>query len=86
LVQGKHLSVDGSFVQANAAKETRIPREQLAEAGHLPDEAPDLIVSPNTGFLAIVALTDKKWRRLKARQSWRGHGFAEAVGSGRRYC
>ena len=32
LVQGKHLSVDGSFVEANAAKQSRIPREQLAEA------------------------------------------------------
>jgi hypothetical protein len=32
LVQGKHLSVDGSFVEANAAKESRIPREQLVEA------------------------------------------------------
>ena len=28
LVQGTHLSVDGSFVEANAAKESRIPREQ----------------------------------------------------------
>jgi hypothetical protein len=37
LVQGRHLSVDGSFVEANAAKESRIPREQLAEAAHLPD-------------------------------------------------
>ena len=32
LVRGKELSVDGSFVEANAAKESRIPREQLAEA------------------------------------------------------
>ena len=32
LVQGDHLSVDGSFVEANASKESRIPREQLAEA------------------------------------------------------
>ena len=32
LVEGKHLSVDGSLVEANAAKESRIPREQLAEA------------------------------------------------------
>jgi len=32
LVQGKELSVDGSFVEANAAKESRIPRQQLAEA------------------------------------------------------
>src|SRR5579862_3204664 len=31
LVQGQHLSVDGSFVEANASKESRVPREQLAE-------------------------------------------------------
>jgi transposase len=31
LVQGQHLSVDGSFVEANASKQSRIPREQLAE-------------------------------------------------------
>lgn len=31
-MQRKHLSVDGSFVEANAAKESRIPREQLVEA------------------------------------------------------
>jgi hypothetical protein len=35
LVQGKHLSVDGSFVEANAAKASRIPREQLAEAAQV---------------------------------------------------
>jgi transposase len=35
LVQGKHLSVDGSFVEANAAKESRIPREQLGEAAQV---------------------------------------------------
>jgi len=35
LVQGKHLSVDGSFVEANAAKESRIPRKQLAEAAQV---------------------------------------------------
>src|SRR5512141_9040 len=35
LVQGKSLSVDGSFVEANAAKERRIPREQLAEAAQV---------------------------------------------------
>jgi transposase len=32
LVRGENLSVDGSFVEANAAKESRIPRQQLAEA------------------------------------------------------
>ncbi len=35
LVQGKQLSVDGSFIEANAAKESRIPREQLAEAARV---------------------------------------------------
>jgi transposase len=35
LVRGKALSVDGSFVEANAAKESRIPREQLAEAAEV---------------------------------------------------
>jgi len=35
LVEGKHLSVDGSFVEANAAKESRIAREQLAEAAQV---------------------------------------------------
>ena len=35
LVQGKHLSVDGSLVEANAAKESRIPREQLQEAAQV---------------------------------------------------
>jgi len=35
LVQGKQLSVDGSFVEANAAKESRIPRLQLGEAAHV---------------------------------------------------
>ena len=32
LVRGDNLSVDGSFVEANASKESRIPREQLTEA------------------------------------------------------
>jgi transposase len=35
LVEGKHLSVDGSFVEANAAKESRIAREQLAQAAQV---------------------------------------------------
>ncbi len=35
LVEGQHLSVDGSFVEANAAKESRIPREQLADAAQV---------------------------------------------------
>ena len=35
LVRGDQLSVDGTFVEANASKESRIPREQLAEAAHV---------------------------------------------------
>jgi len=35
LVKGKDLSVDGSFVEANAAKESRIARQHLAEAAQV---------------------------------------------------
>ena len=34
-MQGDNLSVDGSFVEANANKGSRIPREQLAEAAQV---------------------------------------------------
>jgi transposase len=35
LVNGEHMSVDGSFIQANATNDSRIPREQLAEAAQV---------------------------------------------------
>jgi transposase len=35
LVRGDKLSVDGTFVEANASKESRIPREKLAEAAQV---------------------------------------------------
>src|ERR1700731_4600671 len=35
LVCGDELSVDGTFVEANASKESRIPREQLTEAAQV---------------------------------------------------
>ncbi|HUO59180.1 MAG TPA: IS1182 family transposase [Candidatus Acidoferrales bacterium] len=35
LVQGEHMSVDGSFIQADATNGSRIPREQLAEAAQV---------------------------------------------------
>jgi transposase len=35
LVRGQHLSVDGSFVEANAAKESRIAREQLGDVAQV---------------------------------------------------
>lgn len=34
-MRGDNLSVDGSFVEANANKESRIPREQLTEAARV---------------------------------------------------
>jgi hypothetical protein len=39
LVEGKHLSVDSSFAEANAAKGSRIPREQLVEAAQVKQTA-----------------------------------------------
>ena len=35
LVRGEQLSVDGTFVEANASKESRNPREQLSEAAQV---------------------------------------------------
>jgi transposase len=35
MVKGDHLSVDGSFIEANAAKESRVPREQLPEVAQV---------------------------------------------------
>jgi transposase len=35
LVQGDHLSVDGSFIQADASNGSRIPREQLSEVAQV---------------------------------------------------
>src|SRR5665811_2320023 len=35
LVKGEHMSVDGSFIQANANNDSRIPREQLGEAAQV---------------------------------------------------
>jgi len=40
LVQGTHLSVAGSFIEANAAKESRIPRERLGEAAQVHHTVP----------------------------------------------
>jgi len=35
LVEGEHLSVDGSFIPANASRSSRVPREQLTEVAHV---------------------------------------------------
>ena len=44
LVEGDNLSVDGSFVEANASKESRIPREQLTEAAQVKQTARQYLV------------------------------------------
>src|SRR5437868_14463845 len=44
LVRGDNLSVDGSFVEANASKESRIPRQQLAEAAQVKQTARQYLV------------------------------------------
>ena len=35
LVEGEQMSVDGSFIMANASHHSRIPREQLTEAAQV---------------------------------------------------
>src|SRR5947208_8448909 len=44
LVEGDNLTGDGSFVEANASKESRIPREQLAEAAQVKQPARQYLV------------------------------------------
>ncbi len=72
LVQGKHLSVDGSFVEANASKESRIPREQLAEAAQVNQTARQYVggtgaAEPHRRARASanqVSTTDPDWIRF----------------------
>jgi transposase len=42
-VEGEHLSVDGSFILANASRLSRIPREQLPEAAHVKGTVPEYL-------------------------------------------
>ena len=48
LVRGDHLSVDGSFIEANAAKESRVPREQLQEVAQVNCTARQYLVELET--------------------------------------
>jgi hypothetical protein len=48
LVRGDKLSVDGSFVEAKASKESRIPREQLAEAAQVNRTVREYLGIPRT--------------------------------------
>jgi hypothetical protein len=58
LVRGKHLLVDGSWVEANAAKESRIPRDRLPvspDPRKLPSDLQVMVIPTETyvGPLAI---------------------------------
>src|SRR5215813_5487178 len=44
LVKGEHMSVDGSFIQANADHHRRVPREQLAEVAKVNHTVRDYLV------------------------------------------
>jgi transposase len=46
LVEGEHLSVDGSFIPANASRLSRIPREQLPEAAHVKRTVREYLADP----------------------------------------
>ena len=43
LVEGRHLTVDGTFVLANASPHRRVAREQLAEVAHVSHTAQDYL-------------------------------------------
>jgi transposase len=74
LVQGQHLSVDGSFVEANASKESRIPREQLAEAAQVNQTARQYLVETTADHLddpVVARWSGRAWAsmlRQKPRQ------------------
>ena len=66
LVEGEHLSVDGSFIAANASRSSRIPREQLAEAAqvkltireYLTELEQQNLIEEPTHQQALVSTTD----------------------------
>jgi transposase len=47
LVRGDKLSVDGTFVEASASKESRIPREQLKEAAQVNRTVCEYLAAPS---------------------------------------
>ncbi len=61
LVQGKQLSVDGSFVEANASKESRIPREQLAEAAQVNQTVRQYLVNWSSRTRPKSRCTSRDW-------------------------
>lgn len=61
LLAGKHLSVEGSFVEANAAMESRIPREQLVEAAQVHHTVRQCLKEVNSG---TVGYKPKKIRNF----------------------
>src|SRR6201987_5877834 len=49
LVKGEHMSVDGSFIQANADHHSRVPREQLAEVAKVNHTVREYLVELERG-------------------------------------
>jgi hypothetical protein len=91
LVQGQHLSVDGSFVEANASKESRIPREQLAEAAQVNQTARQYLVETTADHLddpVVARWSGRAWAsmlRQKPRQVNESRGVQEVVGEKSHY-
>src|SRR5207244_1651872 len=72
LVQGENLSVDGSFVEANAAKESRIPRQQLAEAAQVNHTVRQYLVDNASCVIVGVQATAAWPRKTCSRASHSG--------------
>ena len=73
LVQGEHLSVDGSFILANASTGSRIPREQLAEVAQVKRTEIVAILKKGKSFYCEQVPEGKPWHGL-----WRFPDFDPA--------
>ncbi len=63
LVKGEHMSVDGSFVQANADHHSRVPREKLAEVAEVNRTVRE--------YLAELEQENRSSRRFRSRTRFR---------------
>jgi transposase len=69
LVKGEHMSVDGSFIQANADHHSRVPREQLAEVAKVNHTVREYLVElERENPLSVIALIRGRpfWSRLSS--------------------
>jgi len=79
LVEGEHLSVDGSFIQANASRSSRIPREQLTELDHVKRTVREYLtdLELNPGMPCWITLTAADERKLR---DWVRHSGRNSFG------